>query len=162
MADGAKEITKAIHEVFGNTTKRIMCWSHKYRAYKDNSSMRKLSRLNKKVANELDEDLKQIQWMISNDDEFIHVYDLLEKKYIEGEYTDEKKNTLTSFWTYHRNQWGPTSRVRYWYEAANPFHISNNQGIESKNREIKDNHTLREQLSVGEFFEQAEKIMSYN
>ena len=56
MADGAKEITKAMHEVFGNTTKRIMCWSHKYRAYKDNSSMRKLSRLNKKIANKFDED----------------------------------------------------------------------------------------------------------
>ena len=65
--------------------------------------MRKLSRLNKKVANELDEDLKQIQWMISNDDEFVHVYDLLEKKYIEGEYTDEEKILLLRF--------GPTTGI---------------------------------------------------
>ena len=43
------------------------------------------------------------------------------------EYTDEEKNTLASFWNYHRNQWGLTSRVRYLYQAANPFYISNNQ-----------------------------------
>ena len=86
-----------MHEVFGNTTKRIMCWSHKYRAYKDNASMRKLSRLNKNIANELDEDLKQIQWMISNDDEFVHVYNLLEKSILRESTLMRKKILLLHF-----------------------------------------------------------------
>ena len=37
-----------------------------------------------------------------------------------------------------------------WYEGAHPFHISNNQGVEGKNREIKQSHTFRKRLEIGD------------
>jgi hypothetical protein len=37
-----------------------------------------------------------------------------------------------------------------WYEGEHPFQISNNQGVEGKNREIKQNHTFRKRLEIGE------------
>ena len=80
LADGAKEITKAMLEVFGIETKRLMCWSHKYRAYKDHGSNKKLVRVNRNLAEELDKDIGQLQWMVSSETEFCLVYDLIEKK----------------------------------------------------------------------------------
>ena len=57
-----------------------MCWSHKYRAYKDHGSNKKLVRVNRNLAEELDKDIGQLQWMVSSETEFCLVYDLIEKK----------------------------------------------------------------------------------
>ena len=56
-------------------------------------------RLNKKIAKELDEDLKQIQLIISNNDEFVHVFNLREKSnesYEESEILSLKINKTYS------------------------------------------------------------------
>ena len=37
-----------------------------------------------------------------------------------------------------------------WFEGANPWGISNNQGVEGKNKEIKQSHTFRRKLEIGE------------
>ena len=149
-------------EVFGIETKRLMCWSHKYRAYKDHGSNKKLVRVNRNLAEELDKDIGQLQWMVSSETEFCLVYDLIEKKYRSGIFTEVENEILEQFWDYHKSQWGPKSNVCYWYEAAHPFRITNNQGLESKNKDIKDNFTYREQLDIGQMFDQAERIICHN
>ena len=40
-----------------------------------------------------------------------------------------------------------------WYEGAHPWHISNNQGIEGKNKEIKAAHTFRKRMPLGSFID---------
>ena len=100
--------------------------------------------------------------MVSSETEFCLVYDLIEKKYRSGIFTEVENEILEQFWDYHKSQWGPKSNVCYWYEAAHPFRITNNQGLESKNKDIKDNFTYREQLDIGQMFDQAERIICHN
>ena len=45
-----------------------------------------------------------------------------------------------------------------WYEASAPWMVGNNQGVESHNRVIKDEHTMREQLNMGAFVGATEKL----
>ena len=101
------------------------------------SSNKKLVRVNKNLAEELDKDISQLQWMVSSETEFCLVYDLVEKKYRSGIFTEVENEILEQFWHYHRSQWGPKSNVCYWYEAAHPFTRTNNQGLESKNKKDK-------------------------
>ena len=89
MADGAREISNAGREVFGHNTKRIMCWAHKYRAYKP--KLASLRKVNKLLAEEVDSDIKNVQWMVTSEKEFRVVYDLLEGKYINGNYIVRRK-----------------------------------------------------------------------
>ena len=49
-----------------------------------------------------------------------------------------------------------------WWEGANPYQVSNNQGIESKNLEIKEIHSFRERLEMGSFCEMVENIVRDN
>ena len=110
MADGTREIINARREVFGQNTKRFMCWAHKYRAYKP--KLASLRKVNKLLADEVDSDIKNIQWMVTSEKEFRVVYDLLEGKYINGNYNEEEKDLLSIFFKYHRQQWGPDSHAR--------------------------------------------------
>ena len=91
MADGAHEITRSLREVFGldeEQTRRLMCWSHKYRAY--SKKLIPVKKLDSKVAGEINNDILKIQWMVQSDEEFKVVFKLLEQKYMEkGEYTEE-------------------------------------------------------------------------
>ena len=105
------------------------------------------------MANMLVDDIFAIQWMVSSHDDFVHVYDLLEKKYSLGSYSIEEKLLIEKFFVYHRKQWGPESHVGKWYEAANPFSIGSNQGVESKNNIIKKDYTYRDRLDTADFME---------
>ena len=157
MADGAWEITHAIREVYGEElTDRIMCWSHKDAAYKP--KLKALKKASPILATKLEHDIHEIQWMVSSKQNFKDVYELLERKFTLGKHTAEEKALLETFFAYHKRQWGPDSHVANWIEAANPFSIGSNQGVESKNGVIKKEYTYRERLSTAEFFEQAEKI----
>ena len=75
--------------------------------------------------------------MVSSHGDFAHVYNLLENKYSLGLYSMEEKSLLKKSFVYHCKQWGAESHVAKWYEAANPFSIGSNQGVESKNSIIK-------------------------
>ena len=37
-------------------------------------------------------------------------------------------------------------------EGEHSWHISNNQGVEGKNKNIKESHTFRSRLELGELF----------
>ena len=127
MGDGAKEITKAGTEVFGDHGDRLMCWPHAYRNINDHlAPIRKVDTL---LADRVMADIQFLQWSAHNEETFCYVYKLLEDKYLKGDYDVKKAELLSDIFTYFRKQWidGPVFR---WYEGAHPWSISNNQGIE--------------------------------
>ena len=84
MGDGAREITKAGLEVFGNVGVRLMCWPHTY-----HNLLREMSALgksNKKLKDQLMSDIQDLQWSVHSEETFRVVFDLLESKYVQGDY----------------------------------------------------------------------------
>ena len=77
---------------------------------------------------------------------------------IYSNYIGEKLDLVREFFQYFRNTWGPESHIANWFEGANPYNISHNQGIESKNGCIKKDYTFRDRLDTADFFIQADKI----
>ena len=65
------------------------------------------------------------------------------------------------FFSYFREQWGPSSHVCNWYEGAHPYHVGNNQGIESRNLAVKDDFSYRDQLNMTQFVAMMEKITNH-
>ena len=47
-----------------------------------------------------------------------------------------------------------------WFEGAHPWGVSNNQGIEGKNKEIKQSHTFRRRLEIGELVSVLSRLVS--
>ena len=160
MADGAWEMTRSMKEVFGDEVVRLMCWSHTNRNY--TKKIKSISKINKNLAKEIDIDICKIQWMVQTEQEFINVYELFEKKYMEGNFIGKEKEAIEIFFSYFRAQWGPGSHVSKWYEGANPFSISSNQGVENKNLEIKDDFSYRERLDMTKFVKMQEGIVTHN
>ena len=80
MGDGAREITKAGEEVFGNVGVRLMCWPHTYRNLVPRMSAQK--NVNKKMQEQLMSDIENLQWSVHSEETFRIVFDLLEAKYV--------------------------------------------------------------------------------
>ena len=110
MADGAWEITKAVNEVFGNNTvKRLMCKSHMFTAYK--TKLKKIRKVDNELAKEIEEDIFDLQWMVSGTVEFCYVFKLLEEKFLCENYRGEKLDLIKEFFQYFRNIWGPETHI---------------------------------------------------
>ena len=151
MGDGAREISKAGEEVFGNEGVRLMCWPHTYRNLM--TRMSALRNANRKLQEQLMSDIQCMQWSVHSVETFIVVFDLLEAKYVKGNYTDGELDLLKNFFEYFRAQWGPESHVSKWWEGANPWAVSNNQGIEGTNKAIKKDHTFKRRCPLGTFMD---------
>ena len=70
----------------------------------------------------------------------------------------ELKAALARFFEYMRDVW-VDSREFHWYEGAHPWGVSNNQGVEGKNKEIKQAHTFRKRLGMGEMFSVMQRMV---
>lgn len=151
MGDGAREITKAGEEVFGSDGVRLMCWPHTYRNIV--SRMAALRNTNRKLQQELLDDIQNMQWSVHSEETFLVVFDLLEAKYVQGNHPAGELALLQDFFEYFRIQWGPESHVGKWYEGANPWAVSNNQGIEGLNKAIKKDHTFKRRCPLGTFMD---------
>ena len=79
------------------------------------------------------------------------MFKLLEEKFLSGNYLGEKLDLIREFFQYFRNIWGLESHIANWFEGANPYNISHNQGIESKNGCIKKDYTFRDRLDTAIF-----------
>ena len=149
LADGAKAITKAIDNVFGlqNCT-RLMCWPHVYRNIVP--KLKPISSINKALADQLLLEIENLQWSVHNEQSFLSVFNLLEMKYLDNDDSDLTA-ALERFFSYMKEVWVESREFR-WYEGANPWSVSNNQGVEGKNKEIKQSHTFRQRLDMGSLF----------
>ena len=94
------------------------------------------------------QDIVNLQWSALNESSFRTSFKLLEEKYLH-KYDTVLNGVVAKFFSYMRKVWIDSGEWK-WYEGAHPFQISNNQGVEGKNREIKQNHTFRKRLEIGE------------
>ena len=68
---------------------------------------------------------------------------------------------LEEFFSYFREQWGPDSHVKMWYEGAHPRSVSNNQGIEGTNKSIKQDHTFKRRCPLGTFMDVVDRMVIF-
>lgn len=141
MADAAESITIAIHNAFPNA-QRLTCWAHVQRAY----SKRLLHIKNKEIEKKLSDDLYLLQESYSKRT-FEIGYALLRRNYQTLIETNEQ---VKLFFEYFENEW-IDSLQNAWYEGAGTHVPSTNNALESFNRVIKANHTLRERFSLSVF-----------
>ena len=147
MGDGAKAITKAGFDIFSkDAVKRLMCWSHTHRNILP--QLKSVTAHNKDVSNNILKDIVDLQWSVLNDASFYKVFGLLEEKYL-GKYDNVFNGVLAKFFSYMHKVWIDSEEHR-WYEGAHPWNVSNNQGVEGCNKEIKAAHTFRRRLELGE------------
>ena len=157
MGDGAPAITKAGEEVFGKCSHpdcthatRLMCWSHVHRNI--TPRMKTIGSIDKKVEKDLLIDIQNIQWSCTIET-FEPLVSLLEEKYLKNEtFSQRMLKALDEFFQYFRTVW-VTSKERFWFESANPFKSSNNQGVEGVNKDIKQSQTFRKRLPIGSFID---------
>ena len=147
LGDGAKAITNAGNNVFtGHKFCRLMCWAHVHSNLLP--KLKCITAHKKSVSDEILHDIVNIQWSALNEATFQKSFKLLEKKYL-GKYDVVLNGVIATFLSYMRKVWIDSSEFG-WYEGAHPWRISNNQGVEGKNMEIKQNHTFRRRLELGE------------
>ena len=72
----------------------------------------------------------------------------MEKKHV-GKYDKNLDDLIKEFFAYLQEGW-IFSGENKWYEGAHPWQVSNNQGVEGLNKEIKQSHTFRRRLDIGE------------
>ena len=124
-------------------TRRLMCYSHKYRAFKP--MMNGIRKVDMRVHKSMLSDIAEMQRLLCTEEEFVMVNDLMVSKYSSvngGKYSKEMEEELRKFWAYHMQQWGPSSHLSNWSEEANPFNF----------------YSHRERLTISEFVEKCETI----
>lgn len=146
MGDGAKAISNASKNVFTSSTSRLMCWSHVHRNI--TPRLKPISTLNKSVSEKILNDIMDIQWSALNEKTFRKLFELMEKKYV-GKHEQVLDGLIRNFFSYMHKVWIQSEEFK-WYEGAHPWQVSNNQGVEGCNKEIKQSHTFRRRLDIGE------------
>lgn len=136
IADAARIISNGFEQVFGSEYVRVMCWFHMRKAVVE--KLPKLSSDKKKT--------------ISPSQEVFNHASLL--------FTEKWRAMSQSFFDdYFTNVWLIDNR--FWYEGAAMLAPSTNNALESFNRYLKDEHTLRERIDLGQLrsvlFEAIEK-----
>lgn len=135
ICDAAHAIHNGFRKVFGEDKPVVMCWAHMRRAL-----VKKLPSFlkNKKQQLEFTSYIDKVQ--VAKSSNFDTAIDLLLKKWsvISKEMTD-----------YFVNEW--LVKNRFWYEAVVHFTPSTNNALESCNKLIKDENTLRDRLDLRQF-----------
>ena len=117
MGDGAKAITLAGKETYGDVENcsRLMCYSHVHRNM--TPQMKSVSTLDKGLADRIISNIENLQWSVHNEDTFFHVWDLLKKKY-ENMYNSSIDVSIKKFLDYMDGIWIESDEFR-WFEGAN-------------------------------------------
>jgi hypothetical protein len=103
----------------------MKCWPHVHRNIVP--KLKSVSVMDNALANDILHDIENLQWSVLNEKSFRKVFSLLEKKHL------DLKVPLKVFFDYMRAIWMDSREFR-WYEGANPWGVSNNQGAEGKNK----------------------------
>ena len=133
-----------------------MCWSHVYKNLIP--QLKSVSTHNKTISDNIMLDIVNLQWSVLNEASFRKAFKLLENKYLD-KHDIVLNAVLAQFFSYMRKQW-VDSPVCRWFEGAHPWEISNNQGVEGKNKEIKQSHTFRRKLEIGELVSVLVRLVS--
>lgn len=136
ISDAAKSIHNGFEKVHGKPIVFVMCWAHMRR-----NIVEKLPTYirDQKKRFEFLFDLDKLQ--ISQTD---NIFDRAANLFVEKW---EKVNA--KFMEYFVSEW--LNKNRYWYEGVRHFTPSTNNALETDNRVMKDEHTLRERYDVAKF-----------
>ena len=130
-----------------------MCYPHVHAKVEHRIKTLKKESDNEELAKKVLHDIETYQWIVSKKSYEID-YNSLENKYLnEDKYKQKEREALADFFAYFREQWGPNSKCKYWFEHAFPFHIGHNMGIEGTNKDIKKNHTFKQRVGLGKLFD---------
>ncbi len=140
VADGSDAIRNAFVEVF-KCTLLVMCWAHMLRACKKH-----LINITKELKEEIIDDIKTLQLSQSKE-----VFEAATKLFL------KKHKSEKEFITYFKNEWVDTHDG--WYEGYAELTPSTTNALESNNRYIKDNGTLRSKLDLSVFLNTAKQIV---
>ena len=147
LGDGAKAITNAGNAIFSDMSfSRLMCWAHVHSNLLP--QLKSVSAHNKSVYENILKDIIDLQWSALNEESFRKAFSLIEQKYI-GQFDMVLNGVIAKNFLYMHKVWVDSKEFR-WYEGAHPWCISNNQGVEGKNKDIKLNYTFRRRLELGE------------
>ncbi|KAI1718023.1 hypothetical protein DdX_06435 [Ditylenchus destructor] len=153
LADGDAAITAAVKNSFAPPPRRLMCYPHMIRCVD-----RKLNEL--RISGDVRQDIKsdiQLLQVATAPLVFTKAAELLIESWIvRWPIDNEIGEKVSSFSTYFLNTW-IDSPLKNWFEGASPV-ISNNSGLESANKNLKDRHVFRRQTPFTQFVEAAEKI----
>jgi len=144
VSDAAGAIRKAYEKVF-RKTEMVMCWAHMRRNCVKNIE----TLVSKDDQDEMIEDIDQLQ-LSQSTEIFKRAVSLFIKKW--------KTKNAKEFLQYMNKKWLSTHNS--WYEGYKHFTPSTNNGLESNNRIIKDEQTIRERVPLSRFSQQALEIVS--
>lgn len=136
ISDAAKGIHNGYEKVHGKQDLIVMCWAHMRRNVSDKlpTHIR-----DKKKASEFLSDIDKLQLSKS-----AYVFDkaaiLLVEKW---------EKVSPTFMEYFVSEW--LVKNRYWYEGVRHFTPSTNNAIETDNRLIKEEYTIRERFDLAQF-----------
>lgn len=136
ISDAATSIRNGFEKVFGQNKTIIMCWAHMRRAV-----VKKLPEYlkDKRKQNSFLADVDQLQ-LSKSPEIFSNSSKLFLKKWRSS--SKDLVDYFEQIWlVQHPN----------WYEGVLKLTPSTNNALESKNKLIKDEHTLRERLDIGNF-----------
>lgn len=134
IADSSNAIRNAFQDIFGDKL-MVMCWAHVHR-----NAVKKVTTLvNKNNQTEIISDIETLQLCQSTE-----IFNRASKMFK----TKWKKNE-PEFVKYFENEW--FKKHNLWFEGAKHLTPSTNNALESFNRVIKDENTLRTRLPISRF-----------
>jgi hypothetical protein len=138
ISDASDAICNAFQDVFGNKV-MVMCWAHMRR----NIVKKVESLVDKERRLDIIEDIETLQ-ISANEHVFKKASECFIKKW---------KSKEAEFIKYFQEQW--LKSHENWYEGVKHYTPSTNNCLESFNKVIKDEQTLRERLPLSRFKELA-------
>ena len=146
-----KEITNGFKSAFDYVTGefvRVMCWAHVYRAVELKLSSIK----DKSISQQILLDIEHLQ-VSYTPKLFEYAYKLFTEKYKKLNNKD-----VDYFLEYFHKEWISSSNSG-WYEGVAINIPSTDNGLESKNAQIKSHYTLRSRLSIDEYLNNAKTML---
>jgi hypothetical protein len=144
VCDASKAIQNAFVEIFGAEVTVRMCWAHAKR--KIQARVEQVTR--KEVQKQLLDDVDSLQ--AATDPE---IFSLAAKAFL------LKWHSETDFIKYFEEQW--LIQNRNWYLGVNLGSPATKNALESFNRVIKDEHTLRERFPISRFLVVATEMVNH-
>ena len=124
------------HTLSFNNSNYIMCWAHARRKIVENIS----SKVDKECQEEIEEDIDMLQ-VCSTSEIFENAKELFKKKWKKRKQQDILDYLEERYFTTHDT----------WHEGVAQRVPKQNNGCEGNNRTIKDEHTIRERLTMALF-----------
>jgi hypothetical protein len=134
ISDAARSTQNSFKDVFGEDKLVIMCWAHMKK-----NVVKKVEKLvAQEFQTEILSDIDILQLSQNND-----IFDRASILFLDKWYEE------TEFINYFKAEWLDTNR--FWYEGAEKMTPSTNNALESFNRVIKDENSMRERQPISRF-----------